>query len=557
MNIQNFDNIVIESFKSTIQKIVPNININKIVYKEFPNQSMYMKNHKITCIKSSKIYYAMNNPKLSKIEGFVFNDIYIQSLENGSYNYVIYKNTIDNTFHIAYGKVTNEAELGVKHSIISRGFPIYLAGELSKSVVNITCFKKKYIIKYSFNSSNFKIIYFRKKIYKHLIKNKCTILNYQEIIDKYKLDKSEADINETDLTKENYANILHLFYEDFIKPFAENILKKISGYAEDKYLLEFVISEQDVFSFNKNPDFYVGLHDYYFEDVECYDLKTRKKINELRNIKNEHIGRLCIKKTDNIECPHDNEENKYDILDELFIQLIYQWPLLKRDKCKTYTGDKFNCNWQGGDQDIFDDIYFLLNDNGFNLKHNYKYYFNKWFCRYITVNYQELSIYVCNELSCDDKFIILNNELSCDDKLSIKNEVLLIKLLFYYYLRLVIPINYEQCKIKKLDKIVRRSYKLTINNEEIFLTFSNIYIPILEYSEIYYDYSNNNNIYDHNKLINIKEIKFDNKFKIPTKPYITIDTDAENLPIPRPIISLNYKKKYLKYKSKYLNIKNN
>ena len=42
-------------------------------------------------------------------------------------------------------------------------------------------------------------------------------------------------------------DILHLFYEDFIKPFTENIFKNISGYNEDEYLLEFIISEQDVF----------------------------------------------------------------------------------------------------------------------------------------------------------------------------------------------------------------------------------------------------------------------------------------------------------------------
>jgi hypothetical protein len=549
MIIKNFDKIVYDSFSSTIQKIVPNINIKKMVYRNFPNQSLYMKNKKITCTNNSEIYYAMNNPKLSRLNWLVFNDIYIQYLGRGSFNYVIYKNTIHNTFHITYGRVTNDAELGVKHSIISRGFPIYLAGELSLAFDK---FKKKNIIKYSFNSSNFKIKIFRKKIYEHLIINKSTILNYQDIIDKYKLDKSEFDINEIDLTMDEYADILHLFYEDFIKPFAENIFIKISGFNEDTYLLEYVISEQDVYYFNKNEDYYIGLHNYYYDNNECYDKKIINEINELRNAQNEHIGRLCIQTNDNINCPYDNENNKYDILDELFIQLIYQWPLLKRDKCKMYKEKKFNCNWQGGKQEIFDDINYLLKDNEFDITQDIKFHFNKWFCRYITVNYKELSLYVCDneELSSIDI-------LSCNLKIIIKNEILLIKLLFYYYLRLIIPINYEECKIKKLDKIVKRAYKLTLNKEEFYLTFSFIYIPILDYSKIYYDYSNSYQIYDNNKLINIKDIIFDKHFKVPNEPFITIVTDAKNLPIPKPILTINYKKKYLKYKSKYLKIKNN
>lgn len=548
MSITDFDKIINESFSSSIQKIIPNINIKKIVYREFPNQSLYMENTKITCKGSSKIYYAMNNPKLSKLKGLIFNDINLHCLPNGSYNYTIYKNTVDNTFHITFGKVTNKAELGVKHSIISRGFPIYLAGELSKSFDDT---REKNIIKYSFNSSNFKIKNFRENIYKHLITNKCTILNFQEIIDKYKLDKSEADINCTDLTKEQYANILHLFYEDLIKPFAENIFRKISGFNEDTYLLEFIISEQDVYLINNNLDFYVGLHEYYKRNNKCYDEETIKEINGLRNIKNQHIGRLCIQENNNINCPYDDEDNKYDILDELFIQLIYQWPLLKRDKCKIYKGISFNCNWQGGNQEFFSDINHLLKKNNFDTTQDIKFHFNKWFCRYITVNYQELSIYVCN-----NETIIQNDELTCDDKLNIKNEILFIKLLFYYYLRLIIPINYEECKIKKFDKIVTRAYKLTLNNEELFLTFSNIYIPILDYSKIYYDYSNSNQIYNDDKFINIKEINFDTKFKVQREPFITIVTDYENLPIPIPILSINYKKKYLKYKSKYLKIVN-
>ena len=43
-----------------------------------------------------------------------------------------FKDTINNTFHIAFGKVTSCMELGVKHSIISKGFPIYFSGELKK-----------------------------------------------------------------------------------------------------------------------------------------------------------------------------------------------------------------------------------------------------------------------------------------------------------------------------------------------------------------------------------------------------------------------------------------
>jgi hypothetical protein len=153
-----------------------------------------------------------------------------------------------------------------------------------------------------------------------------------------------------------------------------------------------------------------------------------KKINELRNTQKEHIGKLCIKNNNNIDCPYDDENNKYDILNELFIQLIYQFPLLKKDKCSTYIIN--NCNWQYGKQEIYDDINYLFKDNEYGMSQDIKFYFNKWFCKYISVNYQELSIYDCN-----NEIPISIDTLSGYDKLNIKNEIWLIKLLFYYYLR--------------------------------------------------------------------------------------------------------------------------
>ena len=553
--ITNFNEIINKSFNETIQQIIPDIDIKNMVNNKLPNQSLYMKKQKITCNDQSKIYYSRNNPKFGKLNEFIFNNVTLKSLDYAYYNYLLYKNTFTDNFHIVFGNVLNKFELGVKHTIISRGFPIYLAGEISKEKNS----NGKDIIKYNFNSSNMRIKNFRKKIYKYLNENKHKILNFEDIILKYKLDKHE---NEDFISKNEQIIAIRLFFEDFMRSFTDEILKKISGYNKCEFILEFYVSEDEVYTISKDPNHKIGLHKWYFnkdgqkidietcdDNNECYDETIIKKINKMQNTIGENIGGLCVIDYDADKCPHDNDVNIYDILDESFIQLIYQLPLLKRDKCKNER--LANCNWKMADKSLIDRIYVLLKQNNIDETQDIKHYFSIWFSRYINVNYNKLSIYVYY-YNIGDPI----NILSCHDKLILKNEVLLIKLLFYYYLRLVIPINYENCKIKILDKIVTRSYKLILNSKEFFLTFTNQYIPVIDFTNIYYDYNNSNKIYDNNALININEIIFDNIFKIPHNPFMLIIIDNINEIIPSPISSINYKKKYLKYKSKYLQINN-
>jgi len=256
--ITNFNDIINKSFSETIQQIIPDVDIKHMAFNKLPYQSLYMNKQKITCNDPSIVYYSRNNPKFGKLNDFIFNNVTLKSLEYADYNYLLYKNTFTNNFHIVFGNVLNKFELGVKHTIISRGFPIYLAGEINK----VKHDDGKDIINYNFNSSNMRIKNFRKKIFKYLNNNKDKISNFQDIIFKYKFDKHE---NKDFASPNEQIDALLAFFEDFMRSFTDAIFQKISGYNESEFKLNFFISEDEVFAISKDPNHKIGLHKWYFD----------------------------------------------------------------------------------------------------------------------------------------------------------------------------------------------------------------------------------------------------------------------------------------------------
>jgi hypothetical protein len=143
-------------------------------------------------------------------------------------------------------------------------------------------------------------------------------------------------------------------------------------------------------------------------DLDLITSISKLKTTETYDVDNENDNIITF--TKEIKCKI--EFISYDILDELFIQLIYQLPLLKRDKCKNDIR-LANCNWKMADEYLIDRIYVLLEENNIDATKSMNHYFSMWFSRYINVNYNKLSIYVyyydigdpINILSCHDKLI--------------------------------------------------------------------------------------------------------------------------------------------------------
>lgn len=263
-NIEGFDQILLNSFNTNIKSNIPVLDLDDLVSKKFPNALQYINTSSVEYNKDSSELqvklFAKNHPKLREIYNFVHYNIFLSKLEYSSYNYCIFKDTVENKFHIVFGKVTSCMELGVKHSILCNGFPIYLAGEIKKEKLDEH--NDNFI--FNFFSGNFEVENIRKNAFEKLFKI-CNKNN--SIIDKYNLSFNK--LNETDYKDkqkvDQYEKLLVIFYDDIIKPFAIEIFNNISGYSE-KINIECNIVARDLYSIRNNTDYYTYLH-------PCYDKK--------------------------------------------------------------------------------------------------------------------------------------------------------------------------------------------------------------------------------------------------------------------------------------------
>ena len=559
----NFNDIFIKSFNETINKIFIDLPIDSLVKINFPNPLTYIKISNNNC--ASLKQYARNHPRLREIDDFNLYDQELYKLKYGSYNYAIIKDTFTNKFHIIFGKVTSCLELGVKHSIISKGFPIYLAGEIKKSKQD----ESTDLIQFNFNSSNFGVEAIRNKVFVHLFK----INQNHELINTYSLKKNSTN-KSNDI---EYAMLLRLFYDKIIKPFAESIFRTIANYPENhKVDFQFVIAEQDVYKLTRNLEYYKGLHDCYSTKI-CYNDEIMTNINKKGNPKNIsnnakdeetdnkedddistkrkklqthsdiEISRMCIdNNTPKLKCKQDTLENKIDVLDELFIQLIYQYPILSLSS-KPLNQEFITNNI----------INAIIDSNLTTEKPDIDFFLSKWISRYIQKNFIFLfDFFNSNNLT---KVKTIESE----EKNVLYYELIIIKILFYGYLKLILQTTIDNCSIYKLDSKVDRYYKLIINGEIYNLKFKSNYIFKIKIkrTNIYYDVSNIQNIYISNTNTNKNLSTFNPNFFI---NYINLDqtifTPTHNIDElitknPLPIDYISFKNKYLKYKNKYLSLK--
>ena len=139
----SFNDVITQSFAKHISSKIIGLDIEDIVANKYPNPLAYIKPQKDVELKVT----GRNHPRIREIKNLVFYDKSLYELENGDYNYAIFKDTFTNKFHIVFARVSRKMELGVKHSMIVRGFPVYLSGELQKIpgiVDNVDKFKYNY-----------------------------------------------------------------------------------------------------------------------------------------------------------------------------------------------------------------------------------------------------------------------------------------------------------------------------------------------------------------------------------------------------------------------------
>ncbi len=554
----NLSDIIQRSFDLNIGSTIPGLSLDDLIYIKFPGTLNYIDVQTDNCGgKSSDNIKLRNHPRIRELEGIVFYNTTISQLDYGSYNYAIFKDTFTNKFHIVFGKVTFKSELGVKHSIISKGFPIYLAGELKKTKSH----RDIDIIQFNFNSSNFKIRKLRETAYRILRPtNPSLICEYW--LNVHNISGLQPD--QINLFEDAY----HKFYHDFIRTFAETIFKNniVSGYPDDsKFVLEYEMSEQDTYSIYDNPIYVRGLHDYYDKpkNETCYrigDPEFLERVNQKGQ--SEQISRMCNSKylstREEPDCEQDTPENKIDVLDEVFLQMIYQ---------KANILDNQQYYWFY-DNDYLRSIISIIDDANLNIfRYNFKLidsvekYFKFWLYRYITKNYP--NIFIGNFIS--NNYFIPRNAIPVhtipeDQKFKLGQLYILIKIFLYVLFRIRIDVDLDECDFYKIDEQRVIDISIIFNQEQINFNISTNYLFDIPAKYIYYDKANTKMIFDITPITLTDAIIKAKSFGNFTIGSLQIITNLYNLDdlihiLPIPIQYLSLQKKYLKYKAKYLQLK--
>lgn len=640
----NLNDIINQSFRINISNKIPGLILEDLIKNDLPNTLQYIILKEDECEPSRGFpkIKARNHPRIREIQKLVYYDKKLNELPQGSYNYLIFKDTFTDKFHIAFGLVTSKLELGVKHTIMSKGFPIYLSGEIIKYTRTDLNGIKYPKFKFNFNSSNFSIKKIRSKSFIALQGKDNDPLNYKQI---YKLDIN-IDEKTPGMSQEQIEKLekaMHQFYLDFIEPFARNIFQTISGYEpNEKYELEFTVAEQDVYSIYKNKSYYNGgLHPYYYEEKKnCYydtNVNLIKRINEkglgdvrqilplkeskkseiidrerdredilsrsysnrdelvkerkLTNVTegssrgrpreetytvpNTEISRMCVFKVipgvpdeRYYNCKQDTTENTIDVLDELFLQLLYQ-----RDKIRNRPYLDF---WLDDDesfivhnivQSITDaNLNYTINlqDNN-NDKNKVLKYFEIWFPRYVKkngLNYDTITKYINN--NNNQKYNSIDKSILNKDDINIlQQQLLIIKIILYITLRLRLFVDLEECVFYDTGTIVDNKYKINYKGQTINLRLISKFVFDFPLTELLYDLDNTGLIYTGNIFPTNEYNTIDTCISYLTSIYvpttfefvniINIDEIINKLPIP--IDYLSFKSKYLKYKAKYLQLK--
>ena len=554
-------NSIIKSFSTHISNKIPGLDIEDIVGKKYPNPLAYIKH---TTDKDTRLVYR-NHPRIREIDNLVLYDKSLYDLEYGDYNYAIFKDTFTDKFHIAFGRVTEKIELGVKHSMIVRGFPIYLSGELQKKKI-----KDKDNFTYNYNSSNFNLVRIRTEAYNKLVA-KGDPKNY---IQRYLLN--ESDVSKKDIPyKKIYETALSNFYEKFIKPFTEEIFSHISGYADEKYKLEFNGTAQDLYQVLENPTYGKGLHTFYTQPGIFSD-RSQELITQINNKgQKQSISKMCVLNKPNGDCDGDNYDNVIDVLDDLFIQLLYQRENIKKsEKLQTwYLDDDFNIKnnlliaiYESG-------LYFFPEIEGqkYNLvilapqvKNNLvNKYLNLWLVRYLQKNYDDnfISKFIYNPLEQVQNPIHLT-DIGPEDTIILNILLTLLKIILYSYMRIVIDIELDGCHIYNYPDQI---FKLNINyDKEYNMHFKTNLLFYIPTDKIHYDDTNTYfnptdypGIFDNCQKATLKytDVKTRHSFTstINLKKYYSKDFKKKI----KPIDYISFKNKYLKYKQKYFNLKSN
>ncbi len=195
--------------------------------------------------------------------GDILDNIQLNMLDNNTlYNYVIIKDD-NNKYIFRLGKVTESAQLGVKHSILGINATKYLAGKIKKIDNKI---------EYNFESSGFGVT--------KIIADKLRLNNRTEI------DNKKVSFN----NKDDLVNVINNVYKKLI----ENILKQLDN--TNNYNIVF---NDDYFSNNrlKKACFSDGeldnINKYLKKTDNCIDLMS--KIDNKTNlyIKQDNYEFLC------------------------------------------------------------------------------------------------------------------------------------------------------------------------------------------------------------------------------------------------------------------------
>ena len=602
INNIDFNKVIKESFDSTTKQLFRSynieVNIDDLTTFKYPNPLNYIQPNYSHMSKNPKENnVARNHPRIREIEGLVKYDVTLKDLDVGSYNYCFFKDTYTDKYHVCFGKVTSCIELGVKHSIISKGFPIILSGEILKEFINGI-----YVYKYNFNSSNFNIYNLKNIILKQ---NK-------KIYDDYYLNINKNNIHK--FSTENKISISVIekkiceFYLQFIVPFSNQLLSSISREENDKHELEYTVAIQEIYLLNKNKKYYDGLHYCYNNNVlyseefiKKVNLKGNPRIQKRKDLSKEYdkedhynkiISGMCIIKdyagrTKDFKCTQDDKTNLVDMLEDLFIQLFYQVKMTEKNNNEPiYIFDDEN-------KSIRKNIFMALKKLYPNLenydKNQILSYSSMWFCRYLNKNFSNFTLetYFCKPGKNFQKTSFRNIK-DENIKKNLESELNVVKLYFYALLRLNFDVNINNVTIYQNNEgnSTIRKFKFLINGKSFYLKFSNKYRIILKIDTMFY--SEGNHILDaNNRSQNIsffEEYKYtsdndndnnNDKDNNDLNDYLNLTQCLEDIPLPIKYVTLNNKyikkkidndnlsnrlnkleTKYKKYKNKYLASKN-
>jgi hypothetical protein len=273
-------------------------------------------------------------------------------------------------------------------------------------------------------------------------------------------------------------------------------------------------------------------------------------------------------------CDQDNEDNRIDILEELFIQLIYQGSLIHPGNyiywVTNNTNIKINIIKAINDANLYN--YFDTGRNKYNEENfsnveiansNIKIlntiinkYLSRWFYRFITKNYNFLENLMLIPRIIDKNKIKKYVDIKDDDN-NLKKELLIIKILLYAYMRLFYAEDINKCIFYELDEEIEQKYYLKANNNNIYFTFISKYINYLQFNRTCYAKLNDSYIYvennNENTINNVIDEYFEENIVSPIEGIIQHDIDNLIKEIPSPIC---YITKYFKYKEKYVKYKN-